>query len=404
MAERGRRGGAGVTRRAGAAPAAGAAAEVLGPPLLALFRHLLERGARLGVRDYLDALRALEAGYGNGERAALRRLVETLWTRSDEERRIVARWFDAMLPAPPALLEPLEQQVRAGLPRRSGLQGRVPGSGPRGWQASEPGSAPADEPASGVLDPGAGTAPGGARARVAIGGVQQSGGLPLPHLLAEPAIADDYVLQAQPPISERQFAVLWRRCRRASRSGPKRELDVEATLRERCRRGVLVRPVMRARRRNGTRLLVLADASPSMAPWRAQLEALDASLAFGRLGASALRWFGNVPRREVHADAQLASPEARDALLERVAGGALLVVSDAGSARGTLNRRRAAQTAEFLGRAAAACRSVVWLNPMPPERWAGSTAELIAADPRLTMLPLDAANLLRAVDILRGHK
>jgi hypothetical protein len=41
---------------------------------------------------------------------------------------------------------------------------------------------------------------------------------------------------------------------------------------------------------------------------------------------------------------------------------------------------------------------------MPRPRWAGTTAEHIAANARVPMLPLDATHLLRAIDILRGNK
>jgi uncharacterized protein with von Willebrand factor type A (vWA) domain len=90
-------------------------------------------------------------------------------------------------------------------------------------------------------------------------------------------------------------------------------------------------------------------------------------------------------------------------VLRRHAGAGLLMVSDAGSARGYLNRRRALQTADFLAEARRFFPAIVWLNPMPRARWAGTTAALIAARPG-AHAALDAAHLLRAIDILRGNK
>ena len=46
----------------------------LPPLLLGLFRELLANGVPLGVRDYLDALRALQLGFGQDGRQALRDL------------------------------------------------------------------------------------------------------------------------------------------------------------------------------------------------------------------------------------------------------------------------------------------------------------------------------------------
>ena len=69
-----------------------------------------------------------------------------------------------------------------------------------------------------------------------------------------------------------------------------------------------------------------------------------------------------------------------------------------------LHRRRAVQTAAFLAEAKCLSSAIVWLNPMPQTRWAGTSAALVAAGPNVVMLPLDAAHLLHAVDILRGNK
>jgi len=41
---------------------------------------------------------------------------------------------------------------------------------------------------------------------------------------------------------------------------------------------------------------------------------------------------------------------------------------------------------------------------MPESRWTGTTAEQLASLTPVTMLPLDAAHVLRAVDVLRGNK
>jgi uncharacterized protein with von Willebrand factor type A (vWA) domain len=140
-----------------------------------------------------------------------------------------------------------------------------------------------------------------------------------------------------------------------------------------------LQPVCRPRRANSARLLVLADASASMDPWRPFLATLADSLRLGRLASAELRYFSNLPRRQLFADADLSDPQPRDEVLRRHAGAGLLVVSDAGSARGYLNRRRALQTAAFLAEAASVFPAIVWLNPMPRTRWAGTTAALVAA-------------------------
>jgi uncharacterized protein with von Willebrand factor type A (vWA) domain len=207
----------------------------------------------------------------------------------------------------------------------------------------------------------------------------------------------------------RQLALLWRRLRRNQRLGVKQELDLQASLRARCELGVLLRPVLRPCRSNTAKLLILADASPSMAPWLPFLKVLEASLAHGRLGDADLRWFVNVPGTTLQVAAPLQAAarqksqrESQLELLRRFAGGTVLVLSDAGSARGLQSRRRVRHTKAFLDTAAHWGMQVVWINPMPAQRWSGSSAAQIEREGPVLMLPLDGANLARAVDYLRG--
>ncbi|MCK6394581.1 VWA domain-containing protein [Zoogloea sp.] len=374
--------------------------DTLPPLLLGLFRELKAHGVPVGVRDYLDGVEALRLGFGQGDRAALRELASALWGRSDEERRLIARWFD-VLPAPEAaqiagIDEALDTlDARADEPAVApATPARPSAPTPAGSQAGPTGM-PGPSPDT--------TSTEAARARVSFAAAREGSGLPVPRLASAPPIGEDYVLDPQPLISPRDLAVLWRRYRRSTRHGPRTEMDLAATLRERCRRGLLCRPVCRPRRSNSARLLILADASPSMDPWRPFLATLAASLPLGRLARAELRYFSNQPRRQLYATPDLDQPEDRNEVLRRHAGAALLVVSDAGSARGALNRRRALQTTDFLDEARRLFPAAVWLNPMPRRRWAGTTAGLIATGP-VPMLPVDAPHLLRAIDILRGNK
>ncbi|WP_300451778.1 VWA domain-containing protein [Accumulibacter sp.] len=376
----------------------------LPPPLLGLFRELLANGVPLGVRDYLDALRALQLGFGRLDlkqdgRQALRDLALALWARSDAEQRLIARWFD-LVPAPGrALIDAIDEALA-----RVSASGAGQSVGQR-----QGGTAPAGGKLAGPASPTAQPPPDAAPveescARVSFVGAHAGGGLPVPRLSVEPKIDEHYVLHPHTLVSLREMTVLWRRYRRSTRRGPRRELDLAATIRERCRRGRLLQPVCRARRANSARLLVLADTSASMDPWRPFLATLADSLRLGRLASAELRYFSNLPRSQLFADVDLTDPQARDEVLRRHAGAGLLVLSDAGSARGYLNRRRALQTAAFLAEAASLFPAIVWINPMPRTRWAGTTAALVAAGANVSMLPLDAAHLLRAVDILRGNK
>lgn len=381
------------------------------PPLLhGLFRELVAQGVPIGTRDYLDGLRALAAGYGSsadgqGERQALARLAQILWARSDEEHRLIARWF-ARVPATPANLLAAVDATLAGLDAEGT---DTPGTATTAAPSPLAGTAsPAASPGGETRDSPATAAPGddpaAPRARISFSSVQEGTGLPVPRLSLDPVLGEAYVLHPQALIPPRTLAVLWRRYRRGTRGGPRTELDIDATVEERCRRGLLLRPACRPRRSNAARLLILADTSPSMDPWRPFLASLAESLPFGHLARAEMGYFSNLPRRQLYARPELRDPQPLGDALRHFNGAGLLIVSDAGSARGYLNRRRANQTADLLDELLTHCPAIVWLNPMPRARWAGTTAEHIAANARVPMLPLDATHLLRAIDILRGNK
>jgi uncharacterized protein with von Willebrand factor type A (vWA) domain len=276
-------------------------------------------------------------------------------------------------------------------------------------EAARPGEKASNNPVRKSPDlvngPGISSTPSGeSSARVSFGSTREGDGLTLPRLLASPAIAEEYILHTQTVVSARDMVVLWRRYRRTTRRGPRTELDIAGTIRERCRRGVLLQPVCRSRRSNSARLLILADASPSMAPWLPFLSMLQDSLRFARFARVEMHYFTNLPRKQLYADTDFVDPEQLDQVFRRFAGASLLVVSEGGSARGYLNRRRAVQTNTFLSGASGTFGTIVWLNPMPRSRWVNTTPALIAGDSSATMLPLAPDQLMRAIDSLRGNK
>ena len=83
---------------------------------------------------------------------------------------------------------------------------------------------------------------------------------------------------------------------------------------------------------------------------------------------------------------------------------ALLIVSDAGAARGRFDRKRLVNTRKFVEQVGTYWHPIAWLNPMPTSRWAGTTAEHISHLPGLTMFELTEDGLTYAVDYIRGKR
>jgi uncharacterized protein with von Willebrand factor type A (vWA) domain len=86
---------------------------------------------------------------------------------------------------------------------------------------------------------------------------------------------------------------------------------------------------------------------------------------------------------------------------EQAKGNSVLIISDAGAARGYYDRRRVAETKAFLKTLSAYTYLYTWLNPMPQNRWRATTAADIADI--VPMFPFNREGLNDAVSILRGH-
>ena len=206
-----------------------------------------------------------------------------------------------------------------------------------------------------------------------------TGRLPPLQLGEMPALPYDHVFLPQYPVNFRAAAQAWRRLRWPVREGPAIELDVDATIARRSRVGMVTPPVLRPRRRNRARLLLLVDRQGSMAPFHDYVEEVCQAISqAGRLRQVATFYFHDVPLEgtdpalleglglfdnldsilaeipplidgELFADKDLAIPvSARLVLSEHARGAAVLIVSDAGAARGNYDLRRLLDTIAFL--------------------------------------------------------
>jgi hypothetical protein len=349
--------------------------------LQGLFLHLVRRGFPLTVQDYQDALRALQNGYGRFRRQDLHWLCETLWARSEEEIRYLSLLFRDFPWPLPEEIEVLTGSSPAALqPAGGSVTSRASSSGTVAAPLSQP------VPVLEFAPP-----------------TQTGLGLPRAQVTALPA--ESFILTPHPPVSERSLIMIWRRFRLPLRTGPRVELDIAAAIQEQCRRGVLTEPVLIPRRHNQARLLVLVDASASMVPWRNFNEVLADSLQESGLASAVLYHFNNVPAEVVFARDTLNQPMPLDELLQQQAGGALLIISDAGAARGRDERERVEDIRAFLQRAGTwMAQPVAWVNPMPRPRWRHSSAHGISRLPNLAMFELSEDGLTQAVDVLRGQR
>lgn len=365
------------------------------PAVLAeAFRHVRARIPRLGVGEYVALLRALEGGFAAGP-GELTFLCQALWAKSPAERRQVAEVVEALLAEAAASAAELPESAApadeyGAVPEDPGdLLQRMEHPHPAVYSAARAaradatdaaGAAGADRPETWEADVPAG----------------------VPAVLRELPLTTPFDLEAWLPVTRRQMGRAWRAYRRMGQRGAPVEVDADATIRRIHRDGVMAEPVLVPRRTNQARLLILEDTGGSMVPFRYVSAELVEAARHAGLARVDVFYFHDVAMDVVFRDPALLAPVTVEDAVGRFTDAGVLLYSDAGAARGGRDAERARRTAELLEVLRRATPNVAWLNPVPAERWRGTTADLVRRRTGVPMFPLDPGGLRGAVDHLRG--
>ncbi len=205
------------------------------------------------------------------------------------------------------------------------------------------------------------------------------------------------------PINFRKLQQGWRYLRTPQREGAATELDLNATIKRICQQGFLLEPVLRPSFVNKTELVLLIDQSNSMmpfAPWVRQLK--DSAFTEGRLGDTKNFYFSNIPKDSLYQDSDLLQTQSLSQILPKFNTDrtVVLIISDAGAARGGFNPRRIVFTEDFVQQIRNHVRQIAWLNPLPTKHWQGNTAERIARE--IPMFPFTSAGWQDLINQLKG--
>jgi uncharacterized protein len=212
-----------------------------------------------------------------------------------------------------------------------------------------------------------------------------------------------YHLTPRPPLDRRDMASIWRKLRRPQREGLSSELDVQATTDAFAQTGFLFQPVLQYHRRNQAKLVLMIDQGGSMEPFRVFLAAvLDSILRSGSLKQIDTFFFHDVPEEYVYQSPILFGARSLESvLMEHCQSTSVLIIGDAGAARGHYDSARVRETKKFVEQLSMHTYLYSWLNLVPRTRWAYTTASYIAE--LLPMFALDWEGLNDTVNVLRGQ-
>lgn len=347
--------------------------------VLRVFLRLRSSQCKLGVSEYMAALQALEGGFGD-DAEALEDTLKLLWCHLPEEQSQFAsiwRSVQAQISA--------NQRRKPPFPGRQAAQSTAPDIPDKAREADQAQSLQEKQPEK--------------RADSEIGSLP----VQAPHLRI--GNEDFSTLQAYYPVSRRSMVYTWRYLRRPVADGPFNVLDINATIEQVSRQGFYLAPVYTRRERNDARLLLLVDQNGSMTPFhhftRDLVETAQQESSLDPENVRAF-YFQNVPTGSVYEDAYLTKPISLKTVLSSCdSSTSVLIVSDAGAARGYRTRERVRGMARFLYQLKRHTSLAAWLNPMPEKRWVGSSAEIIANS--ISMFQMDNEGLNNAIDVVRGQ-
>jgi len=348
--------------------------------VLRAFLKLRSSGFQLGLSEYMAAIRAIEGGFGEDPNA-LAESLKLIWCHSLAEQ---------------SYFEPIWESIQGQVGAQKRRKPPFPNS-----EKPQPQSQPQSQPQA----------------------VQEVEPPPpqekLPEKRPEPELASlpiqaPYMLtgveerstpQAYYPISRRSMLYSWRYLRRPVVDGARDLLDIEATIQQVTRQGFYLSPVYVRRERNQARLLLLLDQNGSMTPFhhftRDLVETAQQESSFKPENVEAF-YFQNMPAVSLYRDPYLTKATLLTAVLSSCdQETSVLIVSDAGAARGYRTQERVRGTARFLYQLKRHTSLIAWLNPMSAQRWIGSSAEIIANS--VPMFQMDNNGLGNAIDVIRGQ-
>lgn len=341
-------------------------------PFLDLFHHLRAAGLPLAPEQY-DLLRqAVDQGYGLKGWDDLQRVCRLLWVKpcpsfdGDLFDRAVQQYRQQLQRDWQAELEP---EALLSKPRKSAKQPTLPTVPPRRMPANQP------------------TSEGQAPIALKTAPPDYSG-----------VDAAEFQLRPkQMPVPLETVRGSWQVLRQLVRAGHDYELDLEGTIARINREGLFSEVVLRPCLTQRPELWVLVDDSEAMIPFQPVIQPLITAVEEQRLSPARLYRFTVFPDDYLYQWQQPTKAVPLVSLLSRSHQSRTVVwiVSDAGAATGTYSPERLNGIVQFLLQLWPCIRELVWINPLPADRWTGTTAAAIAQVLDGRMIPLDPISLQR---------
>ena len=178
------------------------------------------------------------------------------------------------------------------------------------------------------------------------------------------------------PIQLRDVQVTWRLLKRPVKVGNNYELDIRATLARIEQEGIFTDLVMRPAKTRRTEMLLLIDKHSAMIPFFPAFNPFIQAIAQNRITPAQIYSFTSYPKEYLDHWHHPSKVKPLTDLLSNLhrSRTIALILSDAGAATGTNSQEIITGISNFLVKLSPCIRQLIWLNPLPPQRWEQTSA------------------------------
>jgi uncharacterized protein len=194
----------------------------------------------------------------------------------------------------------------------------------------------------------------------------------------------------QLPLNLEDIVTAWRSLRPLVRQGTAMEFDFDQTLKRIEKDGfwadIAMRPVVTRK----AEFLLFVDDNTVMVPYRLALAPIIQAISTHRISRARIYRFTRYPTDLLYSWEKPSQAIPLEHVLSRCHRDYTfaLIWSDAGAANRTYQQERIDATLTFLDKLLPLVRQFLWLNPLPPARWAQTSAQAIAVALNGAMVPL----------------